>query len=607
MRTYLRMLKWLVPHVTAIVFASLCLLVTTVLSFASLAAFMPLIDAKFARGGGLATLEKIGAEKWPYGEMILSRLSEIFARGDNTGIYILAGFIVAAVVIRCTADFLHTYTIARVLNLMTVDISKTLYEKVLAQSPLFFIRKGIGNLISHFTNDVHQMRRGADIVLGDIVKEPLRMVVYLVILFSIDYRLAAFSLAILPITTGIIYMLGRGVRKRSERAWEQMATITSILQETLGGIRLIKAFSTEPRETKRFHDACRDLFRHMMKIAKRRAAGPSVIEIVYTTAFAALLTAALQAQKGTSEPGGFLLFFITLGSLYAPLRKLAKVHVSINMGIAGGERVFAVLDLEPDIAERTDARDMDRFEREITFENVSFSYQEGEPVLQGVSFTVPRGKTMAIVGLSGEGKTTIVNLLLRFYDPTAGSIRIDGTDIRDVTFKSLRGQIGIVTQDVLLFNDTIRNNITYGMDDVTEEDFRFAASAAQLDQFVDSLEAGYDTIVGENAARLSRGQKQRIAIARAIARNPAILILDEATSSLDAHHSDLLYKALSDFMRDRATIIISHQLLHVKGADQIIVLKQGRIIASGTHDELQATCDFYRDLYRKQETSGDGK
>jgi subfamily B ATP-binding cassette protein MsbA len=326
--------------------------------------------------------------------------------------------------------------------------------------------------------------------------------------------------------------------------------------------------------------------------------------MVYTLGFAMILAAALLSSRGTSEPGGFLIFFGALASLYAPLRRLAKVHNVVNMGIAGGERVFALMDMESEVKESPDAEDLPWFEDEITFRNVTFSYEGHEKVLDDVSFTVLKGQATAIVGLSGEGKTTIANLLLRFYDPTSGSVEVDGTDIRAVTLKSLRRQIGVVTQEVVLFNDTIRNNIRYGNDGASEEVVMSAAKAAQVNQFVDSMPDGYDTVVGEEAARLSRGQRQRIAIARAMVRNPAILILDEATSSLDAHHSTLLFEALAGFMHERATLLISHQLSHVRFADEIIVLKKGRVEASGTHDELLKRSEFYKDLYRKQEVAG---
>lgn len=607
MRTYIRMLKWLLPHIWAIVVAAVFLVVATVLSFASLMAFMPLIDIKFSPDGGLVSIKKIGVESWPYGERILSFFSDILANGDDTVILTLAGFVVCAVVVRCLADFLYTYIIAYVMNRISVDISKTLYAKILSHSLPFFMRRGVGNLISNFTNDVEQMRNGAVVVLGDIVKNPLKMGVYLIFIFGIDYQLAILALAVLPVTTYIIYKLGRGVKKRSLLAWEKRATLTSVLQESFSGIRLIKAFATEERETNRFWEASRSVFRHLMKIAKFRASSAPIIELIYTTAFAAILVAALQGERGTSMPGGFFSFFIALGALYAPLRGLAKVHIAINQGIAGGERVFEVLDTEPGIQESPEAKNIPRLREEIVFKNVSFSYEGGGSVLDDVSFAVAKGKTTAIVGLSGEGKTTIVNLLLRFYDPTSGSVEIDGIDIHKASLKSLRSQIGIVTQEVVLFNDTIRNNIAYGSEEATDDAVMSAAAVAQVDQFVDSLPDRYDTILGEGAARLSRGQRQRIAIARAVVRNPAILILDEATSSLDAHHSSMLFDALSRFMHERATILISHQLSHVRMADQILILTNGRVTARGTHEELLASCDFYSNLYKKQEASDHGK
>jgi subfamily B ATP-binding cassette protein MsbA len=605
MKTYMRMLKWLWPHSFAMAGAFLTLIVATLLSFASIAAFMPLTDARFSDRGCLATLEKIGIDKWPGGDRILAL--EIFQRGDSSAIHLLVAFIVVAIILKCVADLIHAYLIAYATHSVGIDLSRALYRKTLRQSLPFFMQRGVGNVISHFTNDIDQMVRGAAIVLGDLFKEPLRMAVCLVVLVAIDYRLAVLSLAVLPVTTYIIYKMGRGVKKRSLRAWEEKASMISVLQETLSGIRIVKASATEDKEERHFWSATREVLKHLMKIAKFRASSAPVVEVVYTIAFALILDVALQSSLGTSEPGGFFTFFAALGSLYAPLRRLAKVHNVINMGIAGGERVFAMMDLEPEVKESPGATDLPRLEGEISFRNVSFSYEGHEKVLDNVSFAVPKGQTTAIVGLSGEGKTTIANLLLRFYDPTAGAVEIDDTDIKGVTLKSLRRQIGVVTQEVILFNDTVRNNIKYGREDASEEDVMSAARAAQVDNFVSSLKDGYETVVGEEAARLSRGQRQRIAIARAMVRNPAILILDEATSSLDAHNSSLLFDELSRFMHERATLLISHQLTHVRFADEIIVLKEGRIESSGTHDQLLKSCEFYRDLYRKQETSGNGK
>jgi subfamily B ATP-binding cassette protein MsbA len=511
------------------------------------------------------------------------------------------------VFVKCIADFLHNYQVLYITHSVGVDISRALYRKTLGHSLPFFMERGVGNVISHFTNDVDHMVRGSAVVLGDLFKEPLRMGVHLALLLILDLRLAILSLAVLPITTFVIYKMGRGVKQRSTRAWEEKASMVSVLQETLSGIRIVKASATEEKEERHFWRATREVLKHLMKIAKFRAGLPSVVEIVYTLGFGLILAAALLSSGGTAEPGGFLAFFAALAALYAPLKRLAKVHNVINMGIAGGERVFALMDMEPDVTERPGAVELPRLEGEIEFRNVSFSYEGHEKVLDDVSFTVPKGQTTAIVGLSGEGKTTIANLLLRFYDPTSGGVEIDGRDIRSATLKSLRRQIGVVTQEVILFNDTVRNNIKYGREDASDEEALSAANAAQVDEFVGSLKNGYETNVGEEAARLSRGQRQRIAIARAMVRNPAILILDEATSSLDAHHSSLLFDALSRFMHERATLLISHQLTHVRFADRLIVLRKGRIEASGTHDELLKSCEFYRDLYRKQETSGNGE
>jgi len=420
--------------------------------------------------------------------------------------------------------------------------------------------------------------------------------------FVASWQLALFSLVVLPPVAFALVTIGRKMRKRSTRAQERMADMTSILQETIVGARIVKAFGMERFESDRFgraNDGFRDAFVHLRRVSA--AARPISEYAIVVVAVAMLWFGGREIFVNHDlAPQQFVLFVTALLSTMSPLKSLSEVNANVQQGIAAADRVFDLLDTPVSIADSPGARPLPRFAREIRFERVSFSYRPGEPVLQEVEFPIRTGEVVALVGASGSGKSTTMDLLARFQDPLAGRITWDGIDLRDGTISSLRAQLGIVTQETILFHDTVKNNIAYGRTGATGDEIRDAARAAFAHEWIERLPQGYDTVIGERGTRLSGGERQRLAIARALLRNPPILLLDEATSALDTESERMVQAALDRLMRDRTVLVIAHRLSTIQHADRIVVLERGRVVGCGTHDELLEADGTYRRLYRLQ-------
>jgi len=448
------------------------------------------------------------------------------------------------------------------------DIRNKLYSHLQRLSLSFFSHKPVGELISRLTSDITTMQNALSRAIGDIIKEGVTVGVLVGLLFYFNWQLTLVSLAILPFLVKLTTKLSSQLRKMSRRVRKEMATLTSILQETLSGIRIVKAFSMERYEREKFRTRSKEYFVAEMK-SRRIAAliGPLI---------------------------GFISSF-----LYRPLSKLGDVNSIIQQALASGERVFEILDTAPRIKNPPNPVFLSEFRDRIRFENVSFCYED-EVVLKNINLEIKKGETVALVGHSGAGKTTLVNLLARFYDPHEGKILIDDRDLREIDLSSLRRLLGIVTQDTILFNDTIYNNISYGRPGATLKEVIEAAKAANAHSFIEKMKDGYQTHIQERGERLSGGEGQRIAIARAILKNPSILILDEATSEMDSESETLVQEALERLLKSRTAIIIAHRLSTIRNADKIVVIKDGQIVEIGKHQELMAKSGYYRRLYELQ-------
>jgi subfamily B ATP-binding cassette protein MsbA len=487
---------------------------------------------------------------------------------------------------------------------VVMDIRNKLFRHILDQSAAFFSRRTSGQLISRLTNDVAQVQRGVSETLADLVQESLAVLGYAGTLFYIDARLALFCMTAMPLIFYALARVGQRVRSTTRRSQEELEHVTHLAAAAFTGHRIVKAFGAEAREADRFSGAARKLYVTTMKVTSAVSAMPPVMEFIGGVAAAgALLYGSQRIAAGQLSRGEFSMFLAAAFMMYGPIKSLSRVNAGIQQTISAAERIFGMLDTHSEVKEKSGAQPLARLTRDVEFRDVGFAYDD-EPekfVLRHVSLRAKAGQVVAIVGLSGAGKTTLVNLLPRFYDVTGGGIFVDGVDIRDVTLASLRQQIGIVTQETVLFDDTIASNIAYAQAGATREAIEAAARAAHAHDFIQQLPDKYATRIGERGQRLSGGQRQRLAIARALLKDSPILILDEATSSLDAESELLVQDALANLMRNRTAFVIAHRLSTVRRADAIVALEKGRVAEIGRHEELLARpAGVYAKLYALQ-------
>jgi subfamily B ATP-binding cassette protein MsbA len=522
---------------------------------------------------------------------------------QHVDVAMVALTIVALYAIKGLCAFLSTTLVASVGQRAVTDLRNQLYDHILNQSFTFFSRNTTGSLMSHITTDVEKIQTAVSELAGDVLKESLTVVGLLIVLFAKDWQLALISLVGMPLAFLPLVRLTRYLRASSETSLRRWRDISEILQETISGFRVVKAFGMEKFEIGRFQRAAQRLFHVNMRITRTSAVMPPIMEFVGGLVLVgALFYGAYSIGGGRLTTGEFTSFLAALFFMYTPVKRLARVNSTMQGALAAGSRIFGVLDTHQEVAEAKDAEPLPRLSRELEYRDVGFRYSDGEAaVLRRVSFHARPGEVVAIVGTSGAGKSTLVNLLPRFYDVSEGEVLIDGVDVRRATLKSLRDQIGLVTQETTLFNDTVRANIAYGLDDVDEARIETAARAALAHDFILDLPRRYDTMIGERGSRLSGGQRQRIAIARAILKDPPILILDEATSALDTESEMLVQQALANLMQGRTTLVIAHRLATVRRADNILVIDGGEVKETGTHDELlKRPGGVYRRLYELQ-------
>jgi len=487
---------------------------------------------------------------------------------------------------------------------VVMDIRNQLFRHLLDQSAAFFARNTSGKLISRITNDVGQVQMAVSETVADLVRESISLVGFVGVMFWFDWHLALVTLTAAPLIVYPLIRLGQRVRSTTRRSQQELEHLTHLSAEALTGHRIVKAFTAERREADRFNRASHSLYRTNMKVTSAVSALPPLMELIGgVAAVGALWYGSGRIASGNLTPGDFSAFLTAAFMMYTPIKKLSRVNAGLQQTRAAAERIFEMIDIHSEVRERADATTLPRLRASVEFREVSFAYEDRPDrfILRGVSLNVRAGQVVAIVGLSGAGKTTLVNLIPRFFDVKDGAVLIDGVDVRDVTLASLRGQVALVTQETVLFDDTIAANIAYGVPTASREQIVAAARAAHADEFVRDLAAGYDARIGERGQRLSGGQRQRIAIARAILKDSPLLVLDEATSALDVESEQLVRDAIANLMRNRTTFIIAHRLSTVRQADMIVALEDGRVAEVGTHDQLLATPgSVYAKLYALQ-------
>jgi len=601
MTRYLRLLRYAAPYRGRIATSIGCLLVVSLLDAVTVASLQPVFDGLF---GGEANRQMLSLPRalQPLLGNWAAQAQQFMRAHQMSVLTFLAWFLLAVLIAKALVGYVSVYLMKYVAERVMTDVRDELYGHLHSLSLGYFLRKNTGEIISRVTTDVDALGASVTDLFRNALREPFTIVGLIAVLFLIHWQLALVSLVIFPMTVIPIIKFGQKIRRRGTRVLERRAELSTVLQEGITGIRIVQAFGMEEYERQRFRAKNRELFQAILRIVRVDALSSPVMEILEAVGVVvAVWLGGWLVFRGELTPGAFMGFLGALASLYVPIKRLSAVNNNIQRGMAGVTRVFEVLDQRAEVADRPGARVLPPVKETVTFERVGFAYEPGRFILRDIHFQTKMGEIVAIVGASGAGKSTLVNLLPRFFDPTEGRILLDGVDLRDVTLASLREQIGMVTQDTILFDDTVADNIAYGRSAQCDPArIREAARLANADEFIRDLPDGYATRIGEKGVRLSGGQKQRIAIARAILKDPPILILDEATSALDAEAERQVQEALERLMRNRTTFVIAHRLSTVIQADKIVVLEDGRLAEMGTHPELIAARAAYSRLYQNQ-------
>jgi len=552
----------------------------------------PIIDELFIQGGGQLASK---------GKIIRNLIMRLLGVKESQMVLVLPQLLFLAFFGQAVFSFLSLYMM-KTLGLKVVrNIRDKLYRNLIHQSIEFLSKSKTGDLVSRVSNDIEKIKLAVAETLSVYIRESLTLVLLLAVVFYQDWEMASISLVLIPVAAVPLAYFGRKAKKRGIQSQETIGELANFMSESAMGNKIVKAYNMEEFEINKFRQLNHRHFRINAKIALAYSLVAPIMDIIGGLVAAGLFTIGMhRISKNTLSPGQFMSFLTALFMMYSPIKRLSMAHNDYQQGTSGYERVRQIINTENPIQDRSSAVEIKSIRGEVEFRNVSFAYQPGVPVLKDISFAAKANELVALVGASGSGKTTIMNLLLRFYEPENGEILIDGKDIRSITLKSLRELIGLVTQDVFLFNDTIQNNIVYGRKKFDLDDIQNAAAVARAAGFIDELPLRFDTVVGERGIFLSNGQRQRISIARAILKKPQILIFDEATSSLDSESEKLIQEAMAEVMKNRTTFVIAHRLSTIIEADRILVIENGEIKETGNHCELLKKRGLYYSLYNLQ-------
>ena len=589
---YRRLLRFLKPHLGLFGLAIICMIVSALFDGVSLGMLVPLADKVMTNKPII-----LPTEVPPF---LDSFIQSINALEPQTLLNIMIPVALILLTVKAVFSFLQGYLMSNVGQKVIRDIRNQIYSKLQTLSLDYYSKKRSGELISRITNDVKMVENSLSYGIYDLIYQSLKVIVYIFIAFFIYFKLALLSFVAIPLIIFPIISVGKKLRKIATQSQEKLADINSFLFETISGVRIVKAFGMEDYEIKKFGRQNRDFYKLTMKSVKRVLLLSPVTELVGS--FGGLLVfywAGKEVIGGTLSFGVFALFLGSLLSTIRPFKKLSQVNSLLQQALAANKRIYEVLDIPPTIIEKKDAIKLDKIKKGIDFEGVWFKYEDNQ-VLKDINFHIGPGEIIAIIGPSGSGKSTILDLILRFYDPYRGRILIDGINIKDLNIASLRSKIGIVTQETILFNDSVAVNIAYGSGDVSSGRIEAAAKGAFAHDFIMNMPQKYDTVIGDRGFRLSGGEKQRLAIARAMLKNPPVLLLDEATSQLDSGSEKVVQDAIDTLTRGRTVFVVAHRLSTARGASKILVLKDGQIVERGSHDELLSYGGLYKKLYNLQ-------
>ncbi|MCH1571608.1 MAG: ABC transporter ATP-binding protein/permease [Longimicrobiales bacterium] len=598
MSLYPRLVGFVRPHSTTILVAVAAAAIYAVLDATTYVLLIPFVDALFVSGGAPLASSDNGVQR------LLD--ATVYTWVDLTGDPLVAigriiVLILSVFLVKNLFAFARVYLLARAEQGVNRDLRDEVYDHLLDLDLAFFGRTRTGQIVSRLTTEIEQFRMLVTREVSRLVSAVFEFLGALAFMLLISWKLTLAAFVVIPVAMGIWGPLVNVLRRRDRRVLQLGGEVNAHIVETLAGVRLVKSSSAEGRERARFHGLTADYFRQFMRAEVARSMAAPMTEMLAAAGTGVILWYGARLVVGADITGAQFVGFLGLSlKLYAPVKNVAKFPAMAQPGLVAAERVFEFLDAKAEITDRPDAGPVEGFDRDIVYDRVTFAYRDGEPVLEDVSFTVPRGSVVALVGPSGAGKSTVVDLLSRFFDVTDGSVSIDGRDVRDLRVTELRSLMGIVSQETVLFHDSVRANIAYGRPDASVEQVEAAARAANAHEFVERMEDGYDTLVGERGVELSGGQRQRIAIARAILRDPPILVFDEATSALDTESERLIQDAIERLLEGRTVFVVAHRLSTVQRADQILVLEGGRIVEQGDHQTLLAQSGRYKRLHDLQ-------